>query len=120
LIQQLGKPRRILQKEPAHHCLKSRRPAVEPGLAGPGSATSPVAATPHPIELLVTEYGFELLKGQGLGIGANRSHHGPMQVGAAARALALAQALMQFPHGIPQPGELEGTQFWAAKGVWQP
>jgi hypothetical protein len=27
---------------------------------------------------------------------------------------------MQFPHCIPKPGELEGTQFWAAKGVWQP
>jgi hypothetical protein len=43
-----------------------------------------------------------------------------MQVGAAARALALAEALMQFPHGITQPGELQGTQLKASVGVWQP
>jgi hypothetical protein len=43
-----------------------------------------------------------------------------MQVGAAARALALAQALMQFPHRIAQPGELERSQRLAGQGVWQP
>ncbi len=61
LIQQLGKPRRILQKEPAHHCLKSRRPAIDPGLAGPRSAAGPVTATPHPIELCLTQQRLQLL-----------------------------------------------------------
>jgi hypothetical protein len=31
----------------------------------------------------------------------------------------LAQALMQLPHRIPQPGELQGTQLRARQGVWQ-
>ena len=54
-----------------------------------------------------------------MGISANRCHHGPVQIGTATRALTLAQTLMQFPHRIPEPGELQGTQLRAGIGVWQ-
>jgi predicted amidophosphoribosyltransferase len=55
VIQQLGQPGRILQKEPSQHRLKSCGLSVPGRVTAAGSPASPVAAAPHPIELLVRE-----------------------------------------------------------------
>jgi hypothetical protein len=44
LIQQLREPAGILKKEPAHHCLKSRRTAIKTGLPFARTPASPVAS----------------------------------------------------------------------------
>ena len=44
LIQQLREPAGILKKEPAHHCLKSRRTAIKTGLPLARTPASPVAS----------------------------------------------------------------------------
>ena len=47
VCQQLGKATGVLKKEPAHHCLKPRRPAINAGLSFAGSAAGTVAALPY-------------------------------------------------------------------------
>lgn len=53
LIQKLGQPLWIVQKEPANHCLKSRCLSVGAGIAGPWAPTSSVATAAHPVALLL-------------------------------------------------------------------
>jgi hypothetical protein len=47
--QQLAKAAGVLQKQPAHHCLKSRRLAIGGGVTAAGAAAGPVATAPHQI-----------------------------------------------------------------------
>jgi hypothetical protein len=47
--QQLAKAAGVLQKQPAHHCLKSRRLAIGGGIAAAGATAGPVATAPHQI-----------------------------------------------------------------------
>ena len=109
-IEQLGKPLRIAQKQPPQHRLKSRGLPIQGRIAAPGSAAGPVAATPHQIPLAIAQQGLEPGEGLRLGGGPHPPHHGPVQVLGAARAVALSAPLVQFPNGIPEPGELQGGQ----------
>lgn len=115
MIQQLSEPSGVPQKEPAHHCLKSRGLAIGRRVAAAGSPASPVASPPHPVPLLVGEQGIQPGKGLGLGPGAHLLHDGPVQGIAAPRLPAVAQALVQFPDRIPEPGQLQGAQFGCLK-----
>ena len=47
VCQQLGKAAGVLKKEPAHHCLKPRRPPINAGLSFAGSTAGTVAALPY-------------------------------------------------------------------------
>jgi hypothetical protein len=42
----------------------------------------------------------------GLGFGLHGGHHRPVQIAGPGRPAAVAQALVQFPDRIPQPGQL--------------
>jgi hypothetical protein len=47
VCQQLGKAAGVLKKEPANHCLKPRRPAINAGLSFAGSTAGTIAALPY-------------------------------------------------------------------------
>jgi hypothetical protein len=111
MIQQLSEPSGVPQKEPAHQCLKSRGLAIRSRIAAAGTPAGPVATPPHPVPLIIVEQGIQPGQGRGLGPGANLLDNGPVQRVAAPRFPAVTQALMQFPDRIPEPGELQGTQF---------
>lgn len=110
--QQLGEAAGVAQKQPAHHCLKSRRPAIERRLAATRSAAGAVAALAHQLQFFGVESTglLQPIEGGRLGIGADLSHNRAMQVGAAARPAAVAHPLMQFPHGITQPCQLQRAE----------
>lgn len=46
-IQQLGETAGVAQKEPAHHCLKSRGPAIDPRFTAAGAPAGPVTPLPY-------------------------------------------------------------------------
>ena len=111
VIQQLGQPLRIPEKEPSQHRLKSRGLPIGGRLSGPGTATGAVATTPHQVALLAGEQWLQAAQRGRLRLRLHLAHHSPVQVGGTAGAVAVPQALMQLPHGIPQPGKLEDPQF---------
>jgi len=113
LIQQLCKPSGVPQKEPAHHCLKSRGPPIDGRIAAPWSTPGPVASPSHPVAFGGAQQWLQPLKGPGLGFGADLFDNGTMQGVAATGLPAVAQPLMQFPDRIPQPGQLQRTKFAA-------
>ena len=76
-----------------------------------GTPACSVAPTAHEIPLLISEPGLEPLKGNRLGISPDLCHHGFVQVLGSPGLPAVPQTLMQFPDSIPEPGELQGTQF---------
>lgn len=110
MIQKLGKPLGILQKEPAHHCLKSRSPAVAGWITAPGAPARPVAALAHQRTLPVVEQWLEPLQRPGLGLGPHLGHHRLVELIRAAGPVAVPQTLVELPDRISQPGELQGTQ----------
>ena len=117
MIQKLGKPLGIPQKEPAHHCLKSRGPAIARRITASGAPAGPVAAAAHQFPLLVIQKRLQLLQRPGLGLGPHPGHHRLVQLIGAARLLAVAQPLVQFPDRIPQPGQLEGAEALPPLGI---
>jgi hypothetical protein len=110
VIQQLGQPLGIPQKEPSHHGLKPRGLPIGRRVATTRSAASPVATAPHLLELLRPQQRLQLLQGSGLSLCLHQLHHGAVEIPGAAGAPAVTQPLMQVPDSIPQPGELQGTK----------
>jgi len=117
MIQQLGEPSGVPQKEPAHHCLKSRGLPIGGRIATPGSSPGPVPAPPHPVPLQIVEQRIQPQQCGGLGSGPDFLHNSPVQAVAAAGLTALTQPLMEFPDRIPQPGQLEWAQVIAPQGL---
>jgi len=111
VIQQLGKPPRIPQKEPSQHRLKSRGLPVAAGFGRPGSAAGLVTAAADLFPFAFAKPRLENPEGPGLGLRPDLRHHGAVQILRAGRPAAMAQALVQLPHRIAEPGQLEGTEF---------
>ena len=123
VIQQLGQPPRISQKEPSQHRLKSRGLPIEGPITATRPGAGPVATAPDLLPLLRREPRIEPLQGFGLGLGLHRGHHGAMQIGRTAGLAAMAQPLMQIPDGISEPGKLQRPQIglrWLGRQGSQP
>jgi hypothetical protein len=106
VIQKFGQAARILEKEPAHHRLKSRGLPIKGGFLGARAPARPVPPSPHHLHLLRSEMRSELVQGQGLGPSPHPGHHPVVEIGRAARGLAALQTLVEFPHRVSQPGQL--------------
>ena len=112
MIEELRKPGWIVQKQPAHHCLKPCGPSINSSISAPRTTTCTVSTPTHPIVFLVFQQFpfFQDGKKPGLGISADIGHNGPMQLIGTAGLCSMAKALMQLPHGISNPGQLQWTQ----------
>ena len=97
--------------EPAHHCLKSCGPSIGRRVSTSGTLAGTVAATTHQIDFEIVQPGLQSFQGKSLSIRTNLSNNRTVQISRTAWTAAMAQALMQFPDSISEPGELEGTQF---------
>jgi hypothetical protein len=115
VIQQRGQPLGILQKEPSQHRLKSRGLAIAGRVPTAGSPAGTVAAASHQCLLPGGQQGLQPGEGLSLGFSPHLPHHGAVQISASPRLATLAQALMQFPNGIAEPGELEGAKLLRAR-----
>jgi hypothetical protein len=80
VIQEFCQTARILEKEPAHHRLKSRGLSVERSRLMASSPTGPIPPPPHEIVLSGPEMGLETLQGKGLGLGPHLGHHRVVKV----------------------------------------
>ena len=114
VIEELRKPGWIVQKQPAHHCLKSRGPSVRSGISAPRTTACTVAAPTHQIKLLVIEEltVFQPSEKAGLGIGTDIGHYSAMEVVRTPGLRSMAQPLMQLPHGITNPSQLQWSQLF--------
>jgi len=110
VIQQLGQPPGISQKEPSQHRLKSRGLPVNGWITAARSRTGTVAAAAHLFTLLRLQPGIKPAQGLRLGLGFHRRHHGPMQVSGTTGLAAMPQPLMQIPDRIPEPRQLQGPE----------
>ncbi len=109
VIQQLGQPPWIAQKEPSQHRLKSRGLPISRRVAPTRAGTGPIAAAAHLVTLLDGQQRLQPCQGTGLGLRLHLSHHGPVQVSTTAGPAAMTQALVQFPDRVTEPGQLQGT-----------
>ena len=74
------------------------------------AATGGIAAPPHPLPLLSPQQGFQPLKGQALGLGPDAGDPSVVEPTGAGGPAHQGLALMQFPDGIPEPGQLGRTR----------
>jgi len=114
VVQQLGQPPWVPQKEPSQHRLKSRGLPIGGSLRAARSAASPVAAATHQIPLLLVQHGVQALESRHLGLGPHNRHHGPVGAGGSGGLPAVEQALVEFPHRIAEPGQLLRTEISTA------
>ena len=108
VIEELRKPSWVVQKQPANHCLKPCGPSINGRISATRTTACTVAATTHPIKFLSIQEFTVFQPGQKprLGIGPDIGHNSPVQVIRAAWPRPMAQALVQLPHGIANPGQL--------------
>jgi hypothetical protein len=104
--QQLAQALRIVQVEPAHHCLKSRGPTIDRWIEVPGTTTGCIATPPDPLPFLIPQQRFEPLEGQALGLGPDAGDTGGMEQPRAGGPPHQRLTLMQLPDSIPEPGQL--------------
>ena len=119
-IQELSETGWVVQKQPAHHCLKSCRHSINRCIAAPGATTGAVPTTTHQVELTVIQQRLKLLESTGLSISTDLIHNRTVQNIGTTWTAAVTQALMQLPDRIPQPGKLERTEFITAPGAGPP
>ena len=100
VIQKFGQAARILEKEPAHHRLKSCGLPIERGLLGARAPAGTVPPPPHHLHFLWPEMGSQLVKGEGLGPSFHPGHHQLVEVGRATWCLAALQTLVKFPNRV--------------------
>jgi hypothetical protein len=110
VIQEFSQTARISKKEPAHHRLKSCGLSVKGGVLVSGSPPRPIPSAPHQTLLGGAEMGLEPLQGAGLGFRPHPGHHGVVEIKGPAGGPAVLPSLVQLPHGIPQPGQLQGVE----------
>ena len=112
VIEELRKPGWIVQKQPAHHCLKPCGPSIDSGISPPRTTPCTVATPTHQIKLLTIQEVavFQPREESGLGISADISHNSPVQLIGPTGPDAMAQPLMQLPDRITNPSKLQGTQ----------
>ena len=111
VIQEFSQAAWILEKEPAHHRLKSCGLTVEGSLLVPRSPTRPVASPPHQILFTGPEVGLEAFEGCRLGFCPHLGNHLIVQVCRPPGGVAALQPLVEFPHRITQPGQLQDVEF---------
>ena len=82
VIEELRKPGWIVQKQPAHHCLKPCGPSIDRSVCAPWPPPGAIAAPPHQIEFLRTEEltFFQPVEKTRLCMSSNIGHNRPMQV----------------------------------------
>ena len=112
VIEELRKPGWIVQKQPAHHCLKPCGPSIDSRIRTPRTTTCTVATPTDQIKLLIIQEVaiFQPGKEPGLGVSADISHNSPVQLIGPTGPDAMPQPLMQLPDGITNPSELQRTQ----------
>jgi len=115
-IQQLGKPPWIPQKEPSQHRLKSRGLPIAAGFAWAGSPAGPITPASDLLPLVLTQQRLEDPQRTGLGLGLHFLHHRLVQMLRSGRPVTLPQPLMEFPHRISEPGQLQGTELGIGVG----
>ena len=104
-----------MEKKPAQKGLEAGGLAIGRGLTPARPPASPVPPPPHQVPFGFAEQAIETLQAAGLGVGTHHLHHLLMQGLAAPRPPAPLQPVVQFPHRIPQPGELQGAEL----GGWR-
>ena len=104
VIQQLGQPRGVQQKEPPQHRLKSRGLAVDHRIPAAWSPAGPVAAPADQRLLRLAEQRQQLLQGPGLGSGPDLLHHSTVEMGGSGGLTTASEPLMQIPDRIADPG----------------
>jgi len=114
VIEELRKPGWIVQKQPAHHCLKPCGPSINRSVCAPWTPPGTVATPPNQIEFFCTEElaFFQPAQQAGLGVSTNISHDSAMQVVRTSWPRPMAEPLMQLPHGITNPSQLQWTQLF--------
>ena len=112
VIEELRKPGWIVQKQPAHHCLKPCGPSIDSRLCTPRTSACTVASPSDQIEFPGVQELTILQPGQqtGLGIGANIGHNSTMQMVGTAGSGSMAEPLMKLPDGISDPSQLQWAQ----------
>ena len=112
VIEELRKPGWIVQKQPAHHCLKPCGPSIDSRIRTPRTTTCTVATPTDQIKLLIIQEVAVFQPGEEprLGISADISHNSPVQLIGPTGPDAMPQPLMQLPHGISDPCQLQRTQ----------
>ena len=110
--QQLCKAAGVLQKEPAHHCLKSRGLPIDTRLSFARPPARFVASCAYPLKFFLPQKALLLqaIESMGLGISTDVRNDSPMQIGTSAGLPATAHPLVQLPDGISEPGQLKWTQ----------
>ena len=114
VIEELRKPGWVVQKQPAHHCLKPCGPSIHSGISSPWTTACTVATPTHPIQFLVIQEFtvFQPAEKPRLGVSTNISHDSAMQVVRTSWPRPMAEPLMQLPHGITNPSQLQWTQLF--------
>lgn len=120
VIQQLGQPPWIAQKEPSQHRLKSRGLPIGRWVAAARPRTGAIAAATHLVALLRAEQRLQPQQGTGLGLGLDLGHNGPVQVGTPPGPAAMPQTLVQLPDRVTEPGQLQGPEIGTRQGRGQP
>ena len=114
VIEELCKPGWIVQKQPAHHCLKPRGPPIDSGIGTPRATACTISATTHQFTFLVIQKFSIFQPGEepGLGVSTNIGHDSPMQIVRTSWPRPMAEPLMQLPHGITNPSQLQWSQLF--------
>lgn len=110
VIEEFSQAARIFEKEPAHHRLKSCGLSVKGGVLVPRSPSGAVAAASHQALLPWPEVRLQPFQSQSLGFRPHFGDHLVVEITGTARPLTALQPLVQLPHSIAQPGELEGVE----------
>ena len=112
VIEELRKPGWIVQKQPAHHCLKPCGPSIHSGISAPRTTACTVVTPTHPIQFLgIQEFTvFQPAEEPRLSISADIGHTSPMEVVRTPGLRSMAQPLMQLPNGISDPSQLQRPQ----------
>ena len=81
MIEDLCQPDWVVQKQPANHCLKPRRPAINRSFSRARATSGTVAAATHEIKFLSSKQFVLLKPGEksGLGVSSDVSNNSPMQ-----------------------------------------
>ena len=112
VIEELRKPGWIVQKQPAHHCLKPCGPCIHSRISSPRTAPGTVATPSDQIELLRVEQTLLFKPGQKvrLSIGTNLCHDSLMQRIGSSWTCPQTMTLVKLPNRITDPSQLQRPQ----------
>jgi hypothetical protein len=99
-----------MEKQPAEQGLKTRGLAIGTRIPIARTSTRPIAAAANQVDFVLTQEALQPAQGLGLGTSLDHLHHLSVQQLGLGRKTTPQQPLVQFPNGIPQPGQLERAQ----------